>query len=529
MPFFPIFFALLLASSDAYKIVVFVPSMVKSQVVFNTRVAETLAKAGHDMTLVMIDPLGGAKSSTVMIPEQVKTYYLNTSTGLSAETFDESVEKLIFKDLTLWDIKHFLDFAIRIFIGSCRKMVENKEFIKWLEAEKFDLAFSYVADICPVGVIHHAKVPTWIWLNSAPLIDFVAYYMGVPIIPSYVPPLAMASSDHMNFIERTKSLIGYGMEIILWKWFIADKQTVIFREVLDPHFPDLVELGKKCPLVMVNSNELYDYPRPTLAKIVNIGGVGYQMKDAKPLEPEFSRVVDTASDVILFSFGSVVPSDRMPMAWKMAFIEAFKRFPNYQFIWRYVGSDIKDKLPSNVHIYKWLPQSDLLQHKKTRAFITHGGYNSLQEAISAGVPLVAVPMGGDQPRNAELAERHGFAVRLEKSHIKADAIAEALNKILSDQSYSRNVKRLSQMVKKKPVSVAHLLVSWTEFVAEFKTLDNLVPAGVKLNFFQYHSLDVIALLLFVAVIILFVALQIVKYVVRKLLSAFSRAEKPKTD
>lgn len=35
---------------------------------------------------------------------------------------------------------------------------------------------------------------------------------------------------------------------------------------------------------MVNSNELYDFARPTLSKIVNIGGVGIKSKDAKPLE-----------------------------------------------------------------------------------------------------------------------------------------------------------------------------------------------------------------------------------------------------
>lgn len=43
----------------------------------------------------------------------------------------------------------------------------------------------------------------------------------------------------------------------------------------------------QAPLVMVNSNELYDFARPTLAKIVNIGGVGIKSKDAKPLKPVF--------------------------------------------------------------------------------------------------------------------------------------------------------------------------------------------------------------------------------------------------
>ncbi|RCN27719.1 hypothetical protein ANCCAN_26545 [Ancylostoma caninum] len=208
--------------------------------------------------------------------------------------------------------------------------------------------------------------------------DFVAYYIGVPIIPSYMPPIAMESSDHMNFLERTKSLIGHTLTSLLWKRLFADGETAIFRELIDPNFPDIVDVAKECPLVMVNSNELYDLPRPTLAKIVNIGGIGIQIKDAKPLSPEFQRIVDAAEGIVVFSFGSVAPSHKMPMSWKMAFVDAFKRFPRYHFIWRYERTDLQEEIPPNVHIFKWLPQADLLQNPKTKAFLSHGGYNSMQ-------------------------------------------------------------------------------------------------------------------------------------------------------
>ncbi|VDM68271.1 unnamed protein product [Strongylus vulgaris] len=209
----------------------------------------------------------------------------------------------------------------------------------------------------------------------------------------------------------------------------------------------------------------------------------------------------------------------MPASWKMAFIEAFERFPNYHFIWRYVGIDLQDKLPTNVHIFKWLPQSDLLQNPKTKAFISHGGYNSLQEAISAGVPLITIPLFGDQPRNARLAERHHFAIRIHKNEVSVDTVADAISRVLTDESYSKNIKRLSRMVRKKPVSVSHLLVSWANFVAEFKALDNLVPAGNKLNFIQYYSLDVIAFLSIVAALILLITYAISKIAMMKTASS----------
>ncbi|VDP05135.1 unnamed protein product [Heligmosomoides polygyrus] len=295
----------------------------------------------------------------------------------------------------------------------------------------------------------------------------------------------------------------------------ADRETAIFRELIHPNFPDIVEIAKTCPLVMVNSNELYEFPRPTLAKVVNIGGIGIQFKDAKPLSSEFQDIVDSCDGVVVFSFGSVTPSHAMPDSWKNAFMEAFSRFPKLNFIVRYEGSDLRDKLPANVHLFKWLPQADLLRNPKTVAFISHGGYNSLQEAITAGVPLITIALFGDQPRNAKLAQRHHFAINLSKGELSADTIAEALKTLLEDESYSQSIKKLSQMLKKKPVSAAHLLVSWTEFTAEFKTLDNLVPAGTKLNLIQYYSLDAIGFLLAIAAVSVIVLFKLLKLILLK--------------
>ncbi|KAK6023447.1 UDP-glucoronosyl and UDP-glucosyl transferase [Ostertagia ostertagi] len=428
-------------------------------------------------------------------------------------------------DLPIWDyrMRATMNIMTTLLVGTCRKVVENKDFLDWLVSQKFDLAFAYMADACPIGLIHYAKIPSWIWLSSAGLIDFAAYYMGVPMVPSYIPPIAMESTDEMNFYERTKSLIGQLLTVYIWRRTYADQETAIFREI-DPNFPHIVDITEHCPLVMVNSNELYELPRPTLAKIVNIGGIGMQLNDTRPLPPEFHRIAENCEGLVVFSLGSIAPSHLMPETWKKAFLEAFTRFKNLHFVFRYEGSDlngkaglvcknfplgkkgsaletfwkdrptvnsdsvISDRLPPNVHLFKWIPQADLLRHPKTVAFITHGGYNSLQEVITAGVPLITIALWGDQPRNAKLGSKAWNRCEPPKRR----------------HNYSRNVKRLSLMVKKQPVSPAHRLVAWAEFVAEFKTLDNLVPAGTKLNFIQYHSLDVIAFLSTVVLLVIFI-------------------------
>lgn len=62
-------------------------------------------------------------------------------------------------------------------------------------------------------------------------------------------------------------------------------------------------------------------------------------------------------------------------------------------------------VPANFEVRPTVPQLEVLAH--CDAFVTHGGANSMHEALSYGVPLAVVPMFGDQPKNAETVARCG--------------------------------------------------------------------------------------------------------------------------
>ncbi|EPB65806.1 hypothetical protein ANCCEY_15121, partial [Ancylostoma ceylanicum] len=233
--------------------------------------------------------------------------------------------------------------------------LQNKEFMQWLTDQKFDLAFVHMYHTCPIGLVHASKIPSWIWLNSGQLMDNVANAIGVPTPPSYVPRdtddgklrrNGFRSEDQelhwthtvqldlavVRFLPSIKSLLHKSQ---IEQWFsdvtphvhfiartnsriVVNKETQIFREHWDPEFPDIMDLIKKCPLVMVNSNELYELPRPTLAKVINIGGVGVEYKDAKPLEGEFKKIAESGKGIVVMSFGSVAHAELMPEHWKTA-------------------------------------------------------------------------------------------------------------------------------------------------------------------------------------------------------------------
>ncbi len=72
-------------------------------------------------------------------------------------------------------------------------------------------------------------------------------------------------------------------------------------------------------------------------------------------------------------------------------------------------------------------------HPKVKVFITHGGMNSMTEAISSGTPTVAVPLFGDQEHNVAVAVKRGVSVFVSKRNINTETLTGALQEILQNE------------------------------------------------------------------------------------------------
>ncbi|RYR28761.1 hypothetical protein Ahy_B01g052927 isoform C [Arachis hypogaea] len=55
-------------------------------------------------------------------------------------------------------------------------------------------------------------------------------------------------------------------------------------------------------------------------------------------------------------------------------------------------------------VVTWCPQAKVLMHPAVACFVSHCGWNSTLEAVTAGIPIVALPNWLDQPTNAKLVE-----------------------------------------------------------------------------------------------------------------------------
>jgi hypothetical protein len=88
-------------------------------------------------------------------------------------------------------------------------------------------------------------------------------------------------------------------------------------------------------------------------------------------------------------------------------------------------------LPSNLAVRESVSQLELLP--LCDAFITHGGANSMHEALAMRVPLAVVPVFGDQMLNADSVAHSGsgFSFRHPLATLSTATLSDALQQLLS--------------------------------------------------------------------------------------------------
>ena len=66
------------------------------------------------------------------------------------------------------------------------------------------------------------------------------------------------------------------------------------------------------------------------------------------------------------------------------------------------------EVAGNIHVGGYLPQARILE--RSSAVVNHGGYGTVSAALGAGLPQFLLPMGADQPYNAERCITAGAAL-----------------------------------------------------------------------------------------------------------------------
>jgi len=105
------------------------------------------------------------------------------------------------------------------------------------------------------------------------------------------------------------------------------------------------------------------------------------------------------------------------------------------------------ELPTNFRAFKTIPQLDLLP--LCSAFVTHGGMGSTMESLVHGVPLVTIPIFGDQVANADNTAKAnlGVSFRYPLRTLTPAALREAVENVVqsdTDNLYKTSVQHFAK-------------------------------------------------------------------------------------
>ena len=201
-----------------------------------------------------------------------------------------------------------------------------------------------------------------------------------------------------------------------WQSTAAD----LYIKRLHPELGSSAQLIHDIDLQLVHTNFFVDYPKLVAPNTKYVGGMN--LREGAALEGVFSQFVAGAEKgVVLFSLGYTgFKAADVPHYLVTAFLQAFSRLEE-RVIMRFDASLVED-IPENVLIVPWFPQHDLLAHPATKVFVTHCGMTGVLESVYHGVPMLALPIFGDQPDNAARIVERGLGLRLDRSRLDSTQV-----------------------------------------------------------------------------------------------------------
>ncbi|KAF0553051.1 UDP-Glycosyltransferase/glycogen phosphorylase [Gigaspora margarita] len=270
-----------------------------------------------------------------------------------------------------------------------------------------------------------------------------------------------ANMENESFYDRFNCAIILPLKLF-WSSidFIRDINAKRANVGVDPHW-DL--RGRVSNLLML-SNTFFGFEVSSSDSPLH-QEIGPVLPDTFPgLTPVLDSFLADHPRTIYFALGTnAIISSQNVIIILNAFIKLIDQNVIDGVIWSTVRTDISESLEyanssvsistilnnqhPNIHISKFSPQFAILSHKNTKLFLSHGGAGSSHESMYTGTPMLVLPIMGDQPRNAEMLESAGMALKLSKNNLKVDDIVSKVERLLNEGSFKMNAERVQFLAK----------------------------------------------------------------------------------
>jgi MGT family glycosyltransferase len=186
----------------------------------------------------------------------------------------------------------------------------------------------------------------------------------------------------------------------------------------------------------------FEYPRRNLPASVHFVGALPIVPNQAPLPP-WAHELDDARKVVLVTQGTLSNFDFSQLV--IPTLTALAHEPDMLVVVTMGGrslDSIPGPMPDNARLASYLPFEWLLP--KVDVLVTNGGYGSVNQALSFGVPLVGAGLTEDKADvNARIAWS-GVGVNLGTNNPSPQALREAVRAVLDDPAYRSRASSMAE-------------------------------------------------------------------------------------
>ena len=339
-----------------------------------------------------------------------------------------------------------------------------------------------------------------------------AYLFGLPQPSVYVTleaQILLPSANRFSFINRLKGFVTYALfsgnairyPVLKDLWEKNAKATSKFR--------DAASARRTHGIALIPHDFALEQSRPLGANIKVIGAISPE--PARRLPEYLDKYMSENKVVVVVSFGTILSDYPINLAQSIA--DELSQV-SAAVLWKYSGT-LPKNLGKNLNIIQWIPRNecsfnDILGHSSTKVFVTHGGLNSFQESVYHGIPMVLIPMTGDQPRQADLLRYKELGVAIEWKSINANGkvLRNAINEVLNNKVYKENTKRLSTIMKDRKQTPSQEGADWIEYALRHDGAPHLTSEAIDLPEYKLHMFDVFIFLVVVVCLVIYLILRL---------------------
>ncbi|KAI5401185.1 hypothetical protein KIW84_065870, partial [Lathyrus oleraceus] len=313
----------------------------------------------------------------------------------------------------------------------------NNPFVPWVTNVAFELNIPCACLWIQPCTLYSIYYSFYNHLNHFPTLESPETDVEIPGLPLLKPqdlPSFVLPTNDIKTLSNVLKQMFQNMKKL--KWVLANSFYELEKDAID----SMAEI----------------FPITTVGPLVPPSLLGQDQIDDAAIEmwkPQDSCMEwlnqKPPSSVIYISFGSLIFLKEKQM---LSIAKALKNTNKY-FLWV-----MKDKEGDEVHlpekfieetkekglIVTWCPQTRVLVHPSIACFLTHCGWNSTLEAITAGVPMIGYPQWTDQPTNAKLVSdvfRTGIRLKPDSDgFVESEEVERAIEDIVGGEKFEDIMK-----------------------------------------------------------------------------------------